>query len=130
MYTNPQRRSAKLTQQLRNQAGEWLRELRERRGLSQRRLAQMVGAGYHTFISQVENGRGRIPPDGYLVWAHALGVEPRGFVLGLMSYYDPATYNIVFGDGSQFEPLASSVRRPMQSSRDNGVRLERPWTEL
>src|SRR5262245_27247230 len=130
MYTNPQRRSAKLTQQLRKLAGEWLRELRERRGLSQRRLAQMVGADYHTFIAQVENGRGRIPPDSYLVWAHALGVEPRGFVLALMSYYDPATYNIVFGDGSPFEPLAANVRRPMQSSRDNGVRRERLWTEV
>src|SRR5262245_16480094 len=130
MYTNPQRRSAKLTQQLRNQAGEWLRELRERRGLSQRRLAQIVGADYHTFISQVENGRGRIPPDSYLVWAHALGVEPRGLVLGLMSYCDPASYKMLFGDGSQFEPLAPSVSRPMQSSRDTGVRVERAWTEL
>jgi len=129
MYTNPQRRSAKLTQQLRNQAGEWLRELRERRGLSQRQLAQKVGAYYHTFISQVENGRGRIPPDSYLVWAHALGVEPRGFVLALMSYYDPATYNIVFGDGSQFEPWAAGVRRSMQLSRHMGVHPERAWTE-
>ena len=129
MYTNPQRRSAKLTQQLRNQAGEWLRELRERRGLSQRQLAQKVGNEYHTFISQVENGRGRIPPDGYLIWASALGVEPREFVRALMSYYDPATYNIVFGDGSQFEPWAAGLRRPMQSSRDNGMRPELAWTE-
>ena len=128
MYTNPQRRSAKLTQQLRNQAGEWLRELRERRGLSQRQLAQIVGADYHTFISQVENGRGRIPPDGYLVWASALGVEPREFVRALMSYYDPATYNIVFGDGSQFQPLAAGVSHSMQSSRDTVVRPEL-WTE-
>src|SRR5262245_39456490 len=128
MYTNPQRRTAKLTQKLRNQAGEWLRELRERRGLSQRQLAQIVGADYHTFISQVENGRGRIPPDGYLVWASALGVEPREFVRALMSYYDPATYNIVFGDGSQFQPLAAGVRHSMQSSRDTAVRPEL-WTE-
>jgi|SRR5262245_7279395 len=129
MYTNPQRRSARLTQQLRNQAGEWLRELRERRGLSQRQLAQKVGAEYHTFISQVENGRGRIPPDGYLIWANALGVEPREFVRALMSYYDPATYNIVFGDGSQFELLAAGVRRSMRSSRVNEMRRERLSTE-
>ena len=26
-----------------------------------------------------------------------MGVEPREFVRGLMSYYDPVTYDIVFG---------------------------------
>jgi transcriptional regulator with XRE-family HTH domain len=98
MYTHPQRRSAKLTQKLRNEAGVWLRELREKRGLSQRDLAERVGAEYYTFISQLENGRGRIPPDRYLVWAEALGVEPRAFVRTLMSYYDPVTYKIIFGD--------------------------------
>jgi ribosome-binding protein aMBF1 (putative translation factor) len=96
MYTNPQRRSAKLTQKLRGQAGCYLRELREKRGLSQRELAQKVGAEYYTFISQLEHGRGRIPPDRYLIWADALGVKPREFVRGLMSYYDPVTYDIIF----------------------------------
>jgi len=98
MYSHPQRRSAKLTQKLRAQAGSWLRDLREKRGLSQRDFAQKVGAEYYTFISQLENGRGRIPPDRYLVWAEALGVEPREFVRELMSYYDPITYDIVFGE--------------------------------
>jgi transcriptional regulator with XRE-family HTH domain len=95
MYS--QRRSAKPTGKLRHEAGRRLRELRERRGLSQRELAQKVGAGYYTFISQLENGRGRIPPNRYLLWARALGVNPREFVLELMPYYDPATYDIIFG---------------------------------
>jgi transcriptional regulator with XRE-family HTH domain len=101
MYTHPQRRSARLTQQLRRTAGLWLRELREQRGLSQRELAGKVGARYYTFISQLEHGRGRIPPDRYLVWARALGVAPRAFVQTLMSYYDPVTYDIVFGRGTR-----------------------------
>jgi len=96
MYTHPQRRSARLTQKLRNEGGHWLRELREKRGLSQRQLAEMVGSEYHTFISQLEHGQGRIPPDRYLVWAQALGIEPREFVEGILSYYDPMTYNIIF----------------------------------
>jgi len=124
MYTNPQRRSEKLTQQLRNQAGDWLRQLRERRGLSQRQLAQQVGAGY-TFISQLENGRGRIPPNVYLVWADALGVQPRAFVRELMSYYDPATYSIVFGDESQLELLTAHARRSRRSANADMVR--RRW---
>jgi transcriptional regulator with XRE-family HTH domain len=96
LYIYPQRRSAKVMQNLRNEAGCWLRELREKRGLSQRQLAERVGAEYYTFISQLESGRGRIPPDRYRLWSDALGVEPREFVLRIMSYYDPVTYNIIF----------------------------------
>jgi transcriptional regulator with XRE-family HTH domain len=115
MYTHPQRRTAKLTQKLRDQAGRWLRELREKRGLSQRDLAQKVGAEYYTFISQLEHGRGRIPPDRYLLWAEALGVEPREFVRELMAYYDPVTYGIIFGRGPQVKAPAgrnSSAQPP------------------
>jgi transcriptional regulator with XRE-family HTH domain len=111
MYSNPQRRSDKLTQKLRTEAGLWLRDLREKRGLTQREMAQRVGAEYYTFISQLENGRGRIPPDRYLVWAEALGVEPREFVLGLMSYYDPVTYQIIFGPGSRTRSKKAADRK-------------------
>ena len=68
-----QRHEAQL---LRKEAGRWLRELREKRGLSQRELADKVGAEVYTLISQLEDGRGRIPPDRYLVWAEALEIEP------------------------------------------------------
>src|SRR5215475_8584401 len=113
MYTNPQRRSSRLTQNLRSKAGSWLRKLREKRGLSQRELARKVGAKYYTFISQLEHGRGRIPPDRYLLWADALGVNPREFVRGLMSFYDPMTYSIIFGRTPRLEEVTTS---PKQSS--------------
>jgi transcriptional regulator with XRE-family HTH domain len=105
------RPSTKLKRKLRLKAGQWLRELREKRGLSQRELAQNVGAEYYTFISQLERGRGRIPPERYLNWAHALGVEPREFVLTLMPYYDPVTYGIIFGSQPQVETSATSDKR-------------------
>jgi ribosome-binding protein aMBF1 (putative translation factor) len=97
MYSNPQKLSESGLE-LRRQAGRWLRELREARGLSQRGLADRVGAEYYTFISQLESGRGRIPPDRYTAWATALGVEPKIFVQTLMRYYDPVTYGIVFAN--------------------------------
>ena len=84
-------------QALRKEAGAWLRELRERRGLSQRRLAAQLGSDYYTFVSQLETGRGRIPPDRYEAWAEALGVPPLEFVKNLLRYYDPETYRILFG---------------------------------
>ena len=132
MYTHPQRRSSKLTQRLRSKAGSWLRELREKRGLSQRELAQKVGAEYYTFISQLEHGRGRIPPDRYLVWADALGVNPREFVRGLMSFYDPMTYNIIFGRTPRLEDVttsSNSKQTPVQSLATARIRKQRSSTK-
>ena len=98
MYGNPQRRTNSDVLEMRREGGRWLKELREKRGLSQRDLANSVQTEYYTFISQLENGRGRIPPDRYHVWAEALGVTPREFVTNLMKYYDPVTYDILFGE--------------------------------
>ncbi len=98
MYTHAQRRADPNVQELRKAAGAWLRTLRERKGLSQRDLAGQVGAEYYTFISQLETGRGRIPPDRYQSWAKALDIDPRSFVKTLLSYYDPVTYRVLFED--------------------------------
>ena len=97
MHSPPQRLSTKAMKELRDQAGAWLRELRENCGLTQRDLAAKVGAEHYTLISQLETGRIRIKLDRYLVWATALNVEPQEFVRTLMSYYDPMTYEILFG---------------------------------
>jgi ribosome-binding protein aMBF1 (putative translation factor) len=93
-----ERRADTKVQELRKEAGAWLRELRERRGLSQRKLAAQLGSDYYTFISQLETGRGRVPPDRYEAWANALGVPPQAFVKNLLRYYDPETHRILFGD--------------------------------
>lgn len=97
MYGHSQRRSDPNVLELRRAGGIWLRGLREKCGLSQRELAHLVGAEFYTFISQLETGRGRVPPERYRVWASALKVEPRIFVKQLMMYYDPISYNILFG---------------------------------
>jgi transcriptional regulator with XRE-family HTH domain len=98
MYGNPQRRTNSDVLGMRRDGGRWLRELRESAGLSQRELAHLVQTDYYTFVSQLENGRGRIPPDRYCAWARALKVEPREFVKTLMKYYDPVTFEILFGE--------------------------------
>lgn len=96
MYGNPQRRSTEDVHEKRRDGGRWLKELREKAGLSQRGLAQLIDTEYYTFVSQLENGRGRIPPDKYILWSKALNVEPKTFVMSLMRYYDPVTYEILF----------------------------------
>ncbi|MFE1599240.1 helix-turn-helix domain-containing protein [Methylobacterium sp. ID0610] len=96
MYAHHQRLDSEEVQELRREGGRYLKELREARGLSQRQLAALIGAEYYTFISQLETGRGRIPPDRYRVWAEALDVDVRLFVQTLMRFYDPMTHEILF----------------------------------
>lgn len=96
MYGNPQRLAAVQVQELRREGGRWLKDQREKAGLSQRQLAELVGAEYYTFISQLETGRGRIPPDRYRSWSKALKMSPKEFVRNILRFYDPVTYGILF----------------------------------
>lgn len=100
MYSHPQQQASHDVKRLRKEAGEWLRMLRERQNISQRQLAAKVGVDYYTFISQLETGHGRIPPDRYQAWADALGVEAHIFVRELMRYYDPVTYDLLFSEAT------------------------------
>lgn len=84
------------TKRLRKQAGQWLKELRTRAGLSQIELAAILDFKYYTFISQVENGFGRVPTESLEAWARALGAEPSVFARELLSYYDPELYRLLF----------------------------------
>ena len=81
---------------LRKQAGTWLKELRARAGLSQIELAAILGFKYYTFISQVENGFGRVPTESLEAWARALGVDPPAFARDLWSYADPELHRRLF----------------------------------
>lgn len=64
MYVHQQRLGSEEVQELRREGGRFLKDLREKQGLSQRQLAALVGAEYYTFISQLETGRGRVPRTG------------------------------------------------------------------
>ena len=78
--------------------GLWLKTLREDQGLSQRDLADRLSLDYYTFISQLENGRGKIPAHRYAEWAEALGQAPRDFVKNLLRHYEPSTYHLLFDE--------------------------------
>lgn len=98
MFTHPQQGLGHdEVLRLRQEAGRWLRSLREAAGLSQRDLAKAVGIEYYTFISQIESGRGRVPPTQTRAWAKALKMTPRDFAIQLMRFYDPLSYDLIFG---------------------------------
>src|SRR5215470_15856245 len=82
--------------ELRKSAGNWLKARRKAAGLSQVELAQQLGLKYYTFISQVENGFGRVPSDSMEAWARALGIAPPVFARELLAYYEPELHKLLF----------------------------------
>jgi transcriptional regulator with XRE-family HTH domain len=90
-------------QDLRLQAGAWLKAAREQAGLSQRELAGKMGALYYTFISQIESGKGRLPADRYEIYADALGIDPRDFAVKMLEFYEPTTHKLIFNQKSANE---------------------------
>ena len=102
MYASKQKLDSEEAQELRKDGGRWLKSLREERGLSQRELTLLVTDGtYPAFISQVDMGKARIPPDRYEDWAKALGLSAPRFVQTLLRFYDPVTYRILFGTAGE-----------------------------
>ena len=82
---------------LREEAGAWLQAMRKAAGLSQIQLAEKLGLKYYTFVSQVENGFGRVPSESMEAWASALGLAPAEFARHLLSYYDPELHGCSLG---------------------------------
>jgi transcriptional regulator with XRE-family HTH domain len=82
---------------LRKDGGIFLKALRNHAGLTQRELAEKLKMNYYTMIAQMEAGTARVPPDSYVPYAKALGVDAQLFVRKLMQYYDPHTYKALWG---------------------------------
>lgn len=101
--------AAKSPSELKREGGKWLRALRERRGLSQKELAALIGVQNSVFISQLENGRVRIPPERYDAWAEAYGLPAFEFVKALMSFYDPITHRLLFGANAAVQDLSGEL---------------------
>ena len=84
------------SKEMRRRAGAWLKRLRSDAGLSQLELADRLGFKYYTFVSQVENGFGRVPTESMEAWAKALDVKPAEFAQQLLSYYEPELHRLLF----------------------------------
>ncbi|RJG35468.1 hypothetical protein, partial [Motilimonas pumila] len=52
-----------------------------------------------TFVSQVENGLGRVPIETQAIWARTLGLDPGPFARTLLRYYEPELHRLLFEDG-------------------------------
>lgn len=84
--------------ELRRKAGDYVKALREPAGLTQLELAKALGLTYYSTVSQVEIGKSRLPPHRMADWAKALGADRRAFGKRMLMYYDPHTWEILFGN--------------------------------
>jgi transcriptional regulator with XRE-family HTH domain len=128
----PRREATALARNIRCDGGKWLKGRRILVGLSQRELAERVAAKTVTFISQVETGRSMVMPEDYLTWAVALNMRPREFVRGIMQYYSPVTYEILFGNasGSPGSPETPAQLNPVAEDRVKNSGHDEIYEEL
>lgn len=76
--------------------GDYIRELREAKGMTQVELANAVGLRWATHISAIENGRSAVSPERYVEFAEALGVDLREFGKKMLEFNAPYTYALLF----------------------------------
>ena len=120
MHGNQQRRLSDEVRTLRRKGGRWLKQLREQRGLSQSQLAAKLGSDHYSFISQLESGKGRVPPERYRDWSEALGLPPNDFARQMISYYEPVLHQLLFGE-TEDSPLSELRSGDERAPRSKGA---------
>ena len=96
MYSSQQQISSPEVVELRKEAGLWLKELREKRGLSQRQMAEKVGGIITPSSLNWSQGAAGYPRPIFGV-GRGFGRRAEVFVRNLLRSYDPVTYSILFG---------------------------------
>lgn len=104
--------SSETARELRRRGGQFLRQVRIDAGLTQLDIAKAIGTPYVSFISQLERGIGRPPPQSYGPYAEALGLDPVEFTTTMLRYYDPWVWKwlggsptLATGKGGSRDPL-------------------------
>ena len=81
-----------------NLIGQLVRRRRTEAGLTQKELAERLGLGYITMISQIENEYVAVPPALWTKISKALNFEGSEFVTLCLWEYQPEIYRALFGD--------------------------------
>jgi transcriptional regulator with XRE-family HTH domain len=75
--------------------GEYLADMRLKRGLTQKELGKALGMT-DTAISATELGRNSLSPERYRQTADALGVGRKQFARTLLRFYDPWLFSMLY----------------------------------
>lgn len=76
----------------RQEMGVLIKSLRVAAGLTQHDVCNLVNQKYISFISQVEQGRVRIPSADVFLWAEVLGVDTHAFAKECVRHYELESY--------------------------------------
>ena len=95
---------------LKVELGAYVRDLREKRGMTQADLAKAVGMTYYTAISAIEVGRNVVPPERYHAFAEALGVNPRTFGRTVLRLTNPWLFAMLYAEDPKAEIEALNAR--------------------
>lgn len=102
--------------------GDYIRELRLAKGLTQAELAEAVGMVSKQTICQIETGRGHVPPERCHEFASVLGVDLREFCTALLRWQNPWLFAGVLGCdpqlASELRKASARLRTPRVSPRD------------
>lgn len=79
----------------RRAVGDYIAELRRKRGLTQLDVAKALGMR-DAAISAIELGRNSLPPERMMALADVLGVSRREFAKAVTRYYNPWLYSALF----------------------------------
>jgi hypothetical protein len=85
----------------RKKTGEWLKKLRINAGITQLELARACGYEYVSFMSQIEAGKGRIPPEKYEIFAKSYKVSNVWFGRNYLHLTDPYMFEMLFGSNRE-----------------------------
>ena len=88
----------KIAVENRKKAGAYLKDIRMKTEprITQKQIADKLGIEYYTFISQVEAGASRLPPQHVADWAKICNASISEVGKTLLKYYDPHMFDAIF----------------------------------
>ena len=94
--TNITAKKKKIDLIARKNFGQMIQQRRQEIDMTQPELAEKTNQKFFTFVSNVENGRAKIPTVDLKIWARALKVNRNQFVQNYLFAADPPLYNALF----------------------------------
>jgi transcriptional regulator with XRE-family HTH domain len=92
VHQNPRPKNQRHDAAKRQEMGLLVKSLRVSAGLTQHDVAQLADQKYVSFISQIEQGRVRIPSADVDLWAGILGVDTYAFARECVRHYELQSY--------------------------------------
>lgn len=104
--------------ELRREMGEYLQNLRQRKGLTQADVALSLGM-FPTAISAIELGRNSLPPERYAAVADLYGVSRKALGKVLLRYYNPWLFGMLY-PGELPEEAIEQLPERLYDHRESG----------